>query len=210
VEALMHKRGSLGKEVVIATRNLKKLEEIKKILSPLSLNLLSLKDFSNIPELLEEGKTFAQNAMSKAQTTARLTGRLAIADDSGLTVKALRGRPGVFSSRYAGEGSTDRDRIRKLLCEMADVPAGERQAAFVCVIAVALPEGKIETVEGNCEGQITFHPRGNYGFGYDPVFLLPEFGKTMAELEPAEKNRISHRAKALEKLKTILPNFFSS
>ncbi len=200
----------LLQEVVIATRNPGKLREIQAILSPFSLKILSLMDFPGIPEVLEDGATFAENAGKKAMTIARSTGRLSIADDSGLAVVALQGRPGVFSSRYAGENATDQQRCQKLLEEMAEIPQGQREAAFLCVIAVALPSGKMQMVQGECRGSIAFAPRGKHGFGYDPIFCVPEFGKTMAELEPEVKNRISHRARALEQLKLILPKFLSS
>jgi XTP/dITP diphosphohydrolase len=196
--------------VVIATRNPGKFREIKAILSSLPLKFLSLEDFSDLPEMVEDGVTFAENAGKKARTIADLTGRPTIADDSGLAVDALQGRPGVFSSRYAGEKATDQERYQKLLKEMTAIPEGQRQAKFVCAMAVALPGGQMEVVEGECRGHITFAPRGNHGFGYDPIFFVPEFGRTMAELEPQEKNRISHRARALEKLKSLLPAFLSS
>lgn len=197
-------------EMIIATRNPGKLREIEAILSPFPLKILSLKDFPSIPEVREDGATFAENAAKKARTIAHSTGRVAIADDSGLAVEALQGRPGVFSSRYAGENATDQERCQKLLQKMAKIPEGRRQAAFFCAIAVARPDGKMEVVQGECRGSITFAPRGKHGFGYDPIFWVPEFGKTMAELEPEVKNRISHRAKALEKLKVLLPELLSS
>jgi XTP/dITP diphosphohydrolase len=194
-------------EVVIATRNSGKLREIRAILSPLGLKILSLRDFPEVPEIIEDGQTFEENAVKKAAVVSRQTGRMAIADDSGLAVDALQGRPGVFSSRYAGEKATDAQRYQKLLKEMAGTPQGKRGAAFICAMAVASPKGKVEMVKGECRGEIAFAPKGSHGFGYDPVFYLPERGKTMAELEPDVKNRISHRAQALEKLKQVLPNF---
>ena len=194
-------------EVVIATRNSGKLREIREILAPLGLRILSLRDFPEIPEILEDGRTFAENAVKKATAVAHRTGRVAIADDSGLVVDALNGRPGVFSSRYAGEKATDSDRYQKLLKEMAEIPPGKRGAAFMCVMAVASPEGKVETAMGQCRGEIAFAPRGSRGFGYDPVFFIPELEKTMAEVDPEVKNRISHRARALEELKKLLPKF---
>ncbi len=193
------------KEVVIATRNEGKLREIEDILAPLNLKVLSLKDFPGIPEIIEDGASFAENAEKKAREVALQTGRLTIADDSGLVVDALQGRPGVFSSRYGGEKATDEERFQKLLAEMRGIPEGKRQAAFVCSIAIATPQGKVELLEGKCRGQIAFAPRGKHGFGYDPIFSLPELGKTMAELAPEVKNRISHRGRALEKLKELLP-----
>jgi len=194
-------------EVVIATRNSGKLREIQAILAPLGLKILSLRDFPRIPEIIEDGQTFEENAVKKAVAVARHTRRIAIADDSGLAVDALHGRPGVFSSRYAGEKATDAERYQKLLKEMAGTPLGKRGAAFICTVAVAAPDGKAETVVGQCRGEIALAPKGSHGFGYDPVFYLPEWGKTVAELEPEVKNRISHRALALEKLKQLLPKF---
>ena len=197
------------REVIIATRNPGKFREIQAILSSLPLKFLSLQDFPDLPEVIEDGATFAENAGKKARTISDFTGRPTIADDSGLVVDALQGRPGVFSSRYAGENATDGERCQKLLKEMASIPEGKRQARFVCAMALALPRGRMEVVEGECRGLITFAPRGKRGFGYDPIFFVPQFGKTMAELEPEEKNRISHRARALEELKAILPAFLS-
>jgi len=194
-------------EVVIATRNAGKLREIQEILAPLGLKVLSLSDFPEIPEILEDGQTFEENAVKKAAAVASQTRRVAIADDSGLAVDALQGRPGVFSSRYAGENATDADRYRKLLKEMAGVPEGQRGAAFICAVAIASPSGKVEVVKGERRGEIALAPKGSHGFGYDPVFYFPEAGKTMAELEPEAKNRISHRAQALEKLNQVLPSF---
>jgi XTP/dITP diphosphohydrolase len=194
-------------EVVIATRNSGKLREIRQILAPLGFKILSMQDFPEVPEILEDGRTFAENAIKKATVVARRTGRMAIADDSGLAVDALEGRPGVLSSRYAGEGATDPDRYHKLLQEMAGIPPGQRGAAFLCAVAVVSPVGNVEVVEGECRGEIASSPRGTQGFGYDPVFSIPELGRTMAEVEPEVKNRISHRARALEKLKQVLPTF---
>ena len=202
---MTEKDQSLQPEVVIATRNQGKLREIEVILAPLGLKMLSLKDFPELPEIVEDGLTFAENAKKKAREVARKTGRLTIADDSGLAVDALQGRPGVFSSRYAGEKATDQQRYQKLLAEMAGIPEAQRGAAFICSVAVASPGGRIKIVQGECRGRIAFAPRGSHGFGYDPIFYLPEFGKTMAELPPEIKNRISHRARALEKLKEVLP-----
>ena len=207
MESLKGKDQALPREVVIATHNEGKLREIKDILAPWGFKILSLKDFPGIPEIIEDGSTFAENAAKKAREVARQTGRLAIADDSGLVVDALQGKPGVFSSRYGGEKATDEQKFQKLLAEMSEIPEGKRQARFVCAMAVALPRGRMEVVEGECRGQVTSAPRGKCGFGYDPIFFVPQFGKTMAELEPEEKNRISHRGRALERLKVILPEF---
>jgi XTP/dITP diphosphohydrolase len=194
-------------EIVVATRNPGKLKEIAAILAADSAKLLSLKDFPRLPEIAEDGITFAENALKKARTVARLTGRIAVADDSGLTVDALQGRPGIFSSRYAGENASDEDRCRKLLKEMEGVPEGKRGGAFVCAAAVASPGDDYEVVEATWRGRIALAPRGANGFGYDPIFFIPEMNRTVAELDPAVKNKISHRAQALEKLKNILPKY---
>jgi XTP/dITP diphosphohydrolase len=200
---------SPGLEIVVATRNPGKLKEMEAILSVDYARFLSLKDFPALPEVIEDGKTFAENALKKARTVARLTGRIAVADDSGLTVDALQGRPGIYSSRYAGENASDEDRCRKLLKEMEAVPEGERAGAFVCAAAVASPGEEGDVVEARWPGTIAFAPRGANGFGYDPIFFIPEMNKTVAELAPAVKNKISHRARALEMLKRLLSKYLS-
>jgi XTP/dITP diphosphohydrolase len=197
-------------EIVVATRNPGKLKEIEAILSVDSARFLSLKEFPGIPEIIEDGNTFAENALKKARTVARLTGRIAVADDSGLAVNALQGRPGIYSSRYAGENASDEDRCRKLLKEMESVPEGKRGGVFVCAAAVASPGQDGEVVEAKWRGTITFAPRGANGFGYDPIFYIPEMNQTVAELDPAVKNKISHRAQAFEKLKQILPKYLAA
>jgi len=170
---------------------------------------LSLADFPDLPEIPEEGATFAENAGFKAKEVARLTNLPALADDSGLEVAALGGRPGVFSARYAqdrtgGAIPSDADNWRKLLDEMNGVPQEQRGARFVCEIALALPDGRVFTAHGECLGSIAPEPKGEHGFGYDPVFWVQEYGHTMAELGPEIKNRISHRARALAALREIL------
>jgi XTP/dITP diphosphohydrolase len=196
--------GQGQRELVIATRNLGKLREMADFLKPVVPRILSLRDFPGIHEIVEDGPTFAENAVKKARIVARRTGRWTLADDSGLAVDALQGRPGIFSSRYAGEGASDTEKIQKLLQEMASIPEGQRQARFICVMALSSPGGATQVVEGECQGWITFQPRGQEGFGYDPVFLVPGFDRTMAELPLEVKNRISHRAKALEKIRRVL------
>jgi XTP/dITP diphosphohydrolase len=193
----------------MATRNVGKVRELAEMLKDVGVSLLSLADFPLLPEIPEEGETFADNAAFKAQEVARLTGLPALADDSGLEVAALGGRPGVHSARYAGDRTaplapTDEDNWRKLLDEMQEVPDWARQARFVCEIALAWPGGRLIRTRGECPGEIAREPRGASGFGYDPVFWLPEYGATMAEVGLAVKNRISHRAKALAALKEIL------
>jgi XTP/dITP diphosphohydrolase len=195
--------------LVMATRNPGKIRELKELLQDLGITLLSLADFPNLPEIPEEGATFAENAAAKARAVARLTGRPALADDSGLAVDALKGAPGVFSARYARDRTapgppTDADNWRKLLQELQGVPWEERGARFVCEIALAWPEGRLLRAHGECRGVIALEPRGETGFGYDPVFWVPEYKATMAQLGPAIKNRISHRAHALAALRDLL------
>jgi XTP/dITP diphosphohydrolase len=195
--------------LVMASRNPGKVRELREILQDLGVHLLSLADFPELPEIPEEGPTFAENAAAKAREVARLTGLPALADDSGLEVPALGGKPGVFSARYAQDRTapappTDEDNWGKLLEEMAGVPLEGRQARFVCEIALALPDGRLFMARGECAGRIALTPQGRQGFGYDPVFTVPEYGRTMAELGPRVKNRISHRARALAALKELL------
>ncbi len=195
--------------LVMATRNPGKVRELRQILQDLGIRLLSLADFPEIGEIPEEGATFAENAAAKAKEVARLTGLPALADDSGLEVAALGDRPGVFSARYAQDRTqpwppADQDNWRKLLEEMAGVPLKQRGARFVCEIALALPDGRLYHAHGECAGSIALEPKGDQGFGYDPVFTVPEYGRTMAELGPAIKNRISHRARALAALQELL------
>ncbi|MBI5971363.1 MAG: XTP/dITP diphosphatase [Deltaproteobacteria bacterium] len=189
-------------KIVIATKNNGKLSEIEKILGSAGAELLTLNEFPdiNLPE--ETGQTFLENAVAKAVYAARKTGMSALADDSGLEVEYLRGRPGVRSARYAGVGATDEENYRKLLKEMAGAPHDQRRGRFVCVIALAEPTGEVHAFEGSLEGFITEAPRGADGFGYDPVFFIPEKNRTCAEINPDEKNSISHRGRALRKLKT--------
>jgi XTP/dITP diphosphohydrolase len=192
-------------KLVLATRNKGKIAEIKEILADFqAIELLSLADFPDLPKIEETGTTFKENAILKAKTIAKLTGYLTLADDSGLTVEYLNGAPGVYSARYAGENATDAENNAKLLKALAGVPWEKRKAAFVCVIALCWPQGECYTCEGRCEGIIALEPKGNYGFGYDPLFYVPAYGKTMAELGPEIKNQISHRAMALKGLKPLL------
>ena len=184
--------------IVLATRNQGKLKEFQEILKNFPVEIKSLQDFGPIPEVVEDGRTFDDNAYKKASFTAKVLGIPAIADDSGLVVEALDGAPGVYSARYAGENATDQDNIQKLLKELEGKT--NRRAAFECVISIAVPSGPALTYEGRCEGEIISEPRGEGGFGYDPVFYYPEFGKTFAEADMAEKNSISHRGKALAEL----------
>ena len=190
--------------LLVATHNRGKVREYAQLLKDLPVHLTFLDEVGITQEVPETGSTFEENAVLKARAYARESGLLTLADDSGLEVDALGGAPGVHSARYAGPNATDADRIHKLLKALAGVPPEQRNARFRCVIAVATPEGEVITAEGIVEGRITDVPRGTYGFGYDPVFYLPELGKTMAELPPEEKNRLSHRARAAQAIKPHL------
>lgn len=198
-------------KLLIATNNIDKYTEMEQILEGLEIELYSLEDFPNAPEVKEDRPTFAGNAAKKASEMAQFTGMHAMADDSGLCVDALDGAPGVYSARYAGKHATYRDLCRKLLREMRGVPDGQRQAHFECHVALADPEGNIRLrTEGRCEGKITRQRRGGRGFGYDPVFLYLPAGKTFAQMMSEEKHKFSHRGKAVrafeEKLEQYMDN----
>ena len=192
------------KELVLATRNRHKGEELAALLADLGICIRTLDDFPSVQEVDEDGITCEDNAVKKAREMAQATGLPAVADDTGLEVDALGGRPGVYAARYAGEHATYEDNCKKLLEELRGVPMPQRSASFVTVAAVALPSGEVYIAHGSLKGLITEAAVGSAGFGYDPVFLVPELGKTLAELAPAEKNRVSHRAKAFAKAKEIL------
>ena len=227
-------------EIIVATKNRGKVREIRKALKGLELKIHSLNDFSDVPEIEEDGESFTENAMKKARFYSKYFGkltrstapsppfeggvekrrsgstlskpqpsgwgveRLTIADDSGLEVDALEGLPGIYSARYAGEGASDRENNQKLLREMETIRISKRGASFKCVMAMVFHDGREAVAEGSCRGRIGFREVGKEGFGYDPLFLLPQYGKTMAQLTLEEKNRVSHRGKALKKLKKIL------
>lgn len=186
---------------VIATHNQHKLQELQRILAPLGVEAIT----ADLSEVEETGTTFAENAFLKAQSACRETGLPAVADDSGLEVEALDGRPGVYSARYAGENATDAQRMEKLLGELEGVPAEKRGARFVSAVCCVFPDGERIQVEGECPGAIAFAPAGEDGFGYDPVFLCGE--KTFAQMTAAEKDAVSHRGKALEKFSQALEAF---
>ena len=195
--------------LMLATGNRGKVAEIRALLEvhlDLSqITLLTPRDWqSALPEVSEDGVTFAENALLKARALANATGLITLADDSGLCVDALGGRPGIHSARWAGAEATDADRNIYLLSEMQGVPMEQRQANYLCVIALAAPDGQFATAEGLCRGVILTEPIGNGGFGYDPLFLLPQFQRTMAELTADEKNRVSHRAEAITKIASDL------
>jgi XTP/dITP diphosphohydrolase len=182
--------------LVIATRNKGKTAEIRDLLNAFPVTIKDLDDFGPIPEVVEDGDTFEENAYKKASFTARILGYPALSDDSGLLVGALNGAPGVHSARWAGPDATDAQRGAKLLAEMENQT--NRAAAFECVISIAVPSGPALTYEGRCEGTIAHTPAGTNGFGYDPVFFYPPLNKTFAQLSMAEKSRVSHRGKALQ------------
>jgi XTP/dITP diphosphohydrolase len=184
-------------ELVVATRNQGKLREIRHLLKDMQIRVRGLDEYPEVPEIEEDGHTFAENAQKKAQSVARLTGCLTLADDSGLEVAALDGKPGVHSARFAGEKADDAANNRKLLELMKPVSADALHAAFVCVMALCGPDGECCFFQGKLEGLLVDAPRGSGGFGYDPLFLVPEFGRTLAELPLDAKNRISHRGQAL-------------
>jgi len=184
--------------LLIGTRNPGKVKEIMTILEDSGWTFSSLQEFESIGSAAENGVTYAENAIAKAQFYAAATGLLALADDSGLEVAALGGAPSVYSARYAGAGASDADRRQLLLSELAKVDSKDRRARFVASVAIADPNGVVLNVsEGICEGTITFEPRGNSGFGYDPLFVPDGYDQTFAELPEKVKNRISHRARAL-------------
>ena len=192
-------------DIVLATKNRKKIEEIKKICSVMgtAARIYTLDDFPAFEDVVEDGRTFEENALKKAVAISRQTGMTAIADDSGLEVDALNGAPGVFSARYAGEHADDRANLEKLLLEMEDVPDGKRGGRFVCCIAMASRE-ETKTFMGYVEGTIGREPRGDNGFGYDPVFYPKGHKRTFAEMSDREKNAMSHRAMALRELQKYL------
>ena len=186
--------------LVIATRNKGKTQEIKALLKDFPVGIKNLDDFGPIPHLEEDGDTFDENAYKKASFAARILGLPALADDSGLIVEALDGAPGIHSARYAGENATDEQRYLKLLDDMKG--KSNRKAAFECVISIAVPTGPALTYEARCEGLIATEPAGSNGFGYDPVFFYTPLNKTFAQITRKEKNRVSHRGKALAELKS--------
>jgi XTP/dITP diphosphohydrolase len=192
------------RELVLATRNRHKGQELAALLCDLGVTIRTLDEFPDAPEVVEDGDTCEANAIKKARVIAEFTGLPAVADDTGLEVDALGGRPGVYAARYAGEDATYEDNCRKLLRELAGVPRERRTARFLTVAAIALPSDGVRVAHGALNGVIAEEASGALGFGYDPVFLIPELGKTLAQLSPEEKNKISHRAKAFTKMREIL------
>ncbi len=191
-------------ELVLATKNKKKIEEIRRITSDMDIMILTSEDFPEIPEVVEDGLSFRENASKKSLAVAKYTGKTSLSDDSGLEVYALGGKPGVFSARFAGEGAEDSENFKKLLDLMKDIDDKDRKARFVCCIALTTPDFKTYFFEGTVEGSIIREPRGSNGFGYDPVFVPEGEHKTFAEMSDQEKDAVSHRGRALFKLREFL------
>lgn len=192
------------KKIILATQNRGKIREFKQMMAKYEVEVLSLLDINYTDEIEETGMTFEENALIKAREIALKHHAIVIADDSGLTIDELNGEPGVYSARYAGQMRSDEDNIDKVLIKLKDVPSDKRTAQFVCVLATVDEVGKETIVRGVCEGEILYERRGLGGFGYDPIFYLPELEKTMAQLSDDEKNAISHRALAFKKLETMI------
>lgn len=199
----------MDRKVIIATKNKGKAKEFEALLSKFNLEVLTLLDIENAPDVEETGATFEENAVLKAEAISQFTRSIVVADDSGLVVDALDGRPGIYSARYAGEEKNDEANINKLLSELKDVQQEERTARFYCALAVAIPEEETLVVAGKCEGLIMNERRGTNGFGYDSVFYVPSLQKTMAELSSEQKNSISHRANALKNLQPLIEGIFA-
>ncbi|OGD15434.1 non-canonical purine NTP pyrophosphatase, RdgB/HAM1 family [Candidatus Atribacteria bacterium RBG_19FT_COMBO_35_14] len=188
-------------EILIATNNLGKVKEIKDILDSPEIKILTMKDFPHLPKIVEDGKTYQENAFKKASKISEYSGKICLADDSGLEIDYLKGKPGLYSSRW---GSSDEERINKVLKLLENVLPNKRKAKFVCAAMLVFPDGKIYSVKEECKGSIEFKPKGEHGFGYDPIFLVPEYNKTFAELGYKIKNQISHRGKAMRKIVNII------
>jgi len=194
-------------ELLVATRNKKKLQEIREILSGLPFRVTSLDDYEGLPMIEEDGDTFEQNAIKKAVTISIYTKKLVLGEDSGLEVAALKNAPGVYSARYGGQGATDKKNNAKLLRALRGVPAKRRQARYRCAVALADGKGLVGVVSGSCQGVIGERSRGTTGFGYDPLFVIPRFGKTFAELGTEIKHKMSHRSCALKKAQRLLKSY---
>ncbi len=197
-------------ELIIATRNKGKLKEIKELFKDLRVKITSLDDYPDLPKISEDGRTFRDNAIIKAATIAQFTKRLTLGEDSGLEVKALKNQPGVYSARFAGEGATDKKNNAKLLRLLRGVPLKKRGARYRCFAALADAEKLIDVVSGTCAGLIALRSKGKNGFGYDPLFYLTRYQKTFGELPPRIKSKISHRSRALKKLKKIIREYLCS
>jgi XTP/dITP diphosphohydrolase len=195
------------KELIVATKNKKKLEEIKEILKGLDLKIISLAGYRKTPRIIENGNTFKENAVKKAVRIARFTKKLTLGEDSGLCVDALAGKPGIYSSRFAGKDKSDLKNNLKLLRLLGKLPLKKRKAHYCCAVALADKDGLVGVAEGKCLGLVDFKPKGHFGFGYDPLFLIPKYKKTFAELGPKIKHKVSHRFYALVKAKRIISKY---
>ena len=195
-------------ELVVATRNKKKLKEIKDLLVGLNLVIITLADFPRAPRVRENGKTFSENAVKKAVQIARFTQTLALGEDSGLCVDALKGKPGVYSSRFAGKGKSDLKNNLKLIKLLEELPLNKRKAHYYCAVALADKDGLVAVVEGKCFGLIGNALKGRFGFGYDPLFIIPKYKKTFAQLGARIKHKMSHRFNALLRIRKIIQDYF--
>ena len=196
------------KELIVASRNKGKVAEIKELLVGLPYKVTSLLEYPHLPDVVEDGKTYRENALKKAVEIAKLTGKMTISDDSGLEVKALGNAPGIYSARFAGEGASEKDKNQKLFKMLKGVPLHKRQARYRCVIAFVDGKGQeIAVVEGTCSGLIALKEQGTNGFGFDPLFLLKRYNKTFGQLSPTLKAKISHRARALKKFRAIIEKY---
>ncbi|MDO5136237.1 MAG: XTP/dITP diphosphatase [Eubacteriales bacterium] len=192
------------KKIIFATENEGKMKEIREILSDLEAEVLSMREAGVTADIREDGSTFEENAIIKAREVCRLTGEIVLADDSGLEIDYLNKEPGVYSARYMGEHTDYHIKNNNLIQRLEGVPDEKRTARFVCVVAAAFPDGQVRTARGTMEGRIGYEEKGENGFGYDPIFYLPEYGCTSAEISMEEKNKISHRGKALQAIKREL------
>jgi XTP/dITP diphosphohydrolase len=191
-------------KIVFASGNEGKVKEIREMLEGMGIELVSLKDYANVPEIIEDGNTFLENALKKAKIISGFTGETVLADDSGLMVDALGGEPGIYSARYAGEKATDDDNINLLLARLKNIPPEKRTAFFCCALVLYRTDGSYDSFESRWQGTIIDDRRGDNGFGYDPVFFAPDMKKTAAELPPEIKNKVSHRGQAFAQLKKAL------
>ncbi len=195
------------RELIVATANRKKLGEIREIMKDLGYAISSLADLGKVPKIVENGRTFKENAAKKALTIARFTGKLTMGEDSGLCVNALDGKPGVYSARFSGKDKNDDKNNRKVLALLDGVPMKKRRAHYCCAVALADSDGLVGVAEGKCFGHISREPAGTGGFGYDPIFIVPGYRKTFGQLGPAIKHRLSHRSKALAKAHKLLQKY---
>ena len=191
-------------KIVFATKNEGKVKEIKEMFDGMNIDLISLNHYNSVPVIIEDGKSFFENALKKAKIVSEFTGETVLADDSGLSVDVLNGEPGIYSARYAGDQATDEGNNNKLLAKLKDVPQQKRSASFFCSLVLYKKDGNYEAFEGRWNGQIIDERRGGNGFGYDPIFFVPELKATAAELAAAIKNKVSHRGKAFAELKKVL------